>query len=191
MKRLLLASALVLFGSVVPACETSDPTQAVFDNRYPSNDAAATHSVVLYKGWWSVAQLTASVLAGAESDPVRVVEGSDFAYGVLAIDWDPTSGAPPITLLPVRTKTKLTAARGDTLHIQISDATVSGNCLTGTALSQADADIVTQRIFPAEFVGQSYDASTCALSPVDGGAAGAGGQRDIGAGGEAGAGQPI
>lgn len=176
MKDSFTASMLVLCASLLSACETSDATQAVFDNQYPVTDAAAVGSVVIYKGWWSVAELRDPVAAGSESDPLRVVKGTDYAYALLAIDWDPASGTTPEMLLPVRTNAKLTADRGDTLHIGISDLTVLGNCLTGKPLSQEDADFITQRIFPGEFAGQGYDAATCTVTAAtDSGAAGAGG----------------
>jgi hypothetical protein len=185
MKYAFLASALVLCGTLLSACETSDPTQAVFDNEYPASDAGSRASVTLYRGWWSVAQQTEPVLAGAESDPLRVVKGSDFAYALLAPGWDPESGTLPATLLPVRTKEKLSVARGDTLRIAISDATVLGNCATGSPLTQTDADVITQRIFPAEFAGQSYDAAACTASSTA--ASGAGGQGGAGDTGQTGA----
>ena len=168
---------------LLTACETPDPTQAVFDNAYPASEAGAAGSVVLYKGWWSVAQLTEPVEAGAESDPVRIVKGTDFAYALLALGWDRESGAPPSILIPVRTRTELTAMRGDTLHIEISDATTLGNCAAGEPLAQTVADLVTQRIFSAEFENVTYDAATCMGAPIsDGGAPGPAG--DAGATGE-------
>ncbi len=160
---------------LLAACDTSDPTQAVFVNAYPANDGGPARNVILYKGWWSVAQLTEPVPPSAESDPVRVVKGTGFAYALLAPGWDPESGAPPSILIPVRTRTELTAARGNTLQIEISDATTLGNCAAGEPLSQTDADLITQRIFPAEFDNVVYDAATCKTVPrSDLGAAAAG-----------------
>ncbi len=146
-------------------CETSDETVAVFDNEYPASESAAPDSVVVYEGWWSVAQLAAPVLPGAESEPVRVVNGSDYAYALLAIGWDPAAGSAPTRVLPVRTRAQLSVARGNTLHIEISDVTTLGDCLSGEALSQDDADFITQRIFPGAFTGVQYDAATCTTSP--------------------------
>jgi hypothetical protein len=117
---------------------------------------------------------------------VRVVKGSDYAYALLAPGWDPESGSPPSALLPVRTISKLSVDRGDTLRIVISDATVLGNCATGTPLAQADADFITQRIFPGEFVGQHYDAASCTVSAVSDSGAGGAGPNDAAAGGGAG-----
>ena len=168
-------SVLCLFAI---GCETSEQTQAVFDNEYAASDRVSGNGVVVYEGWWSVAQLTAPVLPGAESDPVRVVKGSDYAYALLAIGWDAASSISPTQVIPIRTKTVLSVARGDTLHIEISPATTLGDCSSGEPLSQDDADFITQRIFPGAFKGLHYDAATCTTSPLRGassGEAGAGG----------------
>lgn len=163
--------------ALTSACETSDETRAVFDNEYPARESRSPDRVVLYKGWWSVAQLAAPVLPGAESDAVRVVNGSDYAYALLAIGWDPASGRSPTRVIPIRTNTPLSVARGETLFIDISDATTLGNCLTGQPLSQDDADFITQRIFPGPFTGLHYDAASCTTTRLAAGAgeAGAGG----------------
>lgn len=160
-----LFSALILI-FLATGCETPDATQAVFVNRYPAGEVGAPNTVVLSAGWWSVAELDAAVLPGAESDPVRIVKGTDYAYALLAIGWDPESGALPTRVIPVRSRAQLSAARGDTLRIEISDATTLGNCASGEPLSQADADFITQRIFPGPFSGLTYDAATCTTSAV-------------------------
>ncbi|MEO7037786.1 MAG: hypothetical protein ABI548_27715 [Polyangiaceae bacterium] len=184
MKYAFFLNALVC-GSLLSACETSDPTQAVFDNQYPAADAGPAGDMTIYKGWWSVAQLPEPVSPGTESDPVRVVKGSDYAYALLAPDWDPENGTPP-PLLAVRTTAKLSVNRGDTLDIVISDATILGNCAAGKALSQEDADFITHRIFPGEFASLSYDAATCVTSPSADSAAGAASESEPGVGGEGG-----
>ncbi len=198
MKYAFFARAIIVCGSLVSGCETSNPTQAVFANEYPASDASSASGVTIYKAWWSIAQLPEPVSAGADSDPVRIVEGSDFAYALLAPEWDPTTQTPPVTLVPVRTERKLSAARGDTLRIIISDTTTVGNCASGRRMSQEEADLITQRIFPAEFAGRTYDASNCTAAVIaDSGPIGGGGESGLaseagrvqiaGAGGEAGA----
>ena len=62
------------------------------------------------------------------------------------------------------TKEKLYVARGDTLHIRVDDANVAGNCAAGQPLTQAQADFVTQSIFPGAFAGPAFDAATCTVS---------------------------
>jgi hypothetical protein len=160
-RAFVLTAALAL-----AACDTSDPTSAVVDNAYPA-------PTVVYKVWWSVTLFADPVAAGAESDANRVVPGSDYAYALLAPNGDPTSSTPPATLIPVRTKGPLAVARGDTLHIAISDATVDGDCVAGSHLSHDEAQFIVQRIFPGEFAGADYDETTCTTTPrtSDGGAA--------------------
>jgi hypothetical protein len=171
---ILLASTLAC--ALPTACQTFDPTEAVLDNQYPSSDAGPDDSITVYKGWWSVAEFAEPVPAGTESDPVRVVNNTDFAYALLAPGWDPESGTSPAKLVPVRTTNKLSVARGDTLHIVISDTTTRGSCAAAEPLAQDDADFITQRIFVAEFSGVTYDAATCTTSPIsDGGFGGGGG----------------
>jgi hypothetical protein len=150
------------------ACDTSDPTQAVVDNAYPAppdGGDPATQTVV-YNAWWSVTLFSTPVGAGAESDQARAVTSTDFAYAVLAPGWDPSSTTAPTTLIPVKTAALLHADRGDTLHIVVSDATVVGNCAAGKPLSQADADFITQSIFPGLFSGVTYDAAKCVATPT-------------------------
>ena len=66
----------------------------------------------------------------------------------------------------VRTVERLKAS-GSTLAL-VSDATFVGSCAAGQPLSQDDADLVTQRIFPGDFAGLTYDARTCTMVPADG-----------------------
>ena len=184
MKLTILGLPLVLL-PLLSGCATSDPTSAVLLNQYPGAADASTSntSVTVFQAWWTVALFADPVLAGQISDPVRVVQGTDYAYALLAPGWEPASGTPPPQLIPIRTSQKLTAARGDTLNIAISDATTLGNCLAGSSLSQADADFITQRIFPGPFSDSIYDPMTCTSSVGPEGAGGASNAE----GGEAGA----
>jgi hypothetical protein len=143
----------------VAACETPDPTKAVVQNDYPLTPGA---SLVVYKVWWAATLFDVPVAPDAASDEQRSVPESDFAYAVLAQGWDPASTTPPTKLIAVKSKAKLTATRGETLHIVLSDATFVGNCAIKQPLSQEDADFITQRIFPGEFKGVFYNAETCA-----------------------------
>ncbi len=158
--RKLAASVAAL---ALSACDTSNPTFAVIDNGYATSDAAS--SVSVYRGWWSVAAFFEPVPAGAESAPVRVVKGTDYAYALVARGWDPQAG-PPAALVPVRSRLELTVERGDTLHIRIAPDALDGDCATGGPLSQTDADFITERIFPGEFANVTYDAATCTTSPL-------------------------
>jgi len=150
-----LALTLVLG---LAACETPDPTKAVVDN---------ASQVVVYKAWWAATLFNEPVVPGAASDEQRSVPESDFVYALLAPGWDPESGSPPTKLVAVKSKQRLAATRGDTLHIVVSDATFAGSCDAAQPLSQEDADFITQRIFPGDFANVIYDAKTCApLTPA-------------------------
>jgi hypothetical protein len=166
MKAILCISTASLLGPLlVLGCETSDPTSAVLNNEYPAGGDPSA-AVAVYKAWWSVALFAAPVAAGAASDSVRVVPGSDYAYALLAPGWDPTSDTPPAALIPVRTAVELAVDRGDTLSIVISDSTTVGNCSAGKPLAAEDASFIVERIFPGEFVGVAYDPATCTAVPV-------------------------
>jgi hypothetical protein len=155
-----------------PACDAS-ATYAVIDNGYAAtaDDAGMGPQNVVYRGWWSVTYFATPVSAGSESDPNRVVPATDYAYAVLAPGWDPASGSPPKTLLPMRTTARVSVARGDTLHIVVSSDTAAGDCSAGHPLTQDVADLITQSVFPAEFAGVTYDAATCTATPITDGAA--------------------
>jgi hypothetical protein len=171
--RTLLFVVILASPASLPACATPDATYAVVDDAYPGvpegGDASGT--IAVYEGWWLVATFATPVAGGAESETERVVPGTDTAYFVLAPGWDPASGTPPPRLLPAMTKAPVAVDRGGTLHIQVDDAHVAGNCAAGQPLTQDQADFVTRRIFPGAFAGLAYDAATCSASPItDGGA---------------------
>lgn len=149
-------------------CDTSDPTSAIVDNAFPPPPDGGDPGLqtAVFKVWWFVTLFPDPVAAGSSSDVNRVVPASEYAYALLAPNWGPGSGAPPTTLLPVRLKGKVSVARGDTVHITVSEATVEGYCAGGTALSQDDADFITQRIFPGDFANVTYDAARCVASPA-------------------------
>ena len=161
-------SALLLTALLAAGCNSGDATNAVIDDGYPGpTDAGdATKAIAVYRGWWLVATFPAPVGGGAESGSERVVPGSDYAYMLLAPGWDPSSGSAPPLLLPAMSKDQLSVARGDTLHIQVDDAHVVGNCAAKQPLTQAQADFITQSIFPGPFAGMTYDAATCTATPV-------------------------
>jgi hypothetical protein len=145
--RTLLALAIL-----APAgCEASTPTNIEIANAYPRAEHGAA-AIVVHALWWSTTLFHEPLAPGAESERKRTVNGSDYAYAVLEVDH---------ALIPIRSKKALAAVRGDTLHIDVSDATFTGRCDGGKPLSQHDADLITQRIFPGTFSGIRYDAATC------------------------------
>jgi len=167
--RPLAAGCIVAVASLgSAACATEDPTAVVVDNDYPvvldGGDPATERTV--YKGWWVTSLLPDPVAPGGEGAPQRTVPNTDYAYAVLAPGWDPSSAPPPTAFVAARSSVKLTANRGDTLHLHVSPDTFDGDCAAGRPLSQEDADFVTQRIFPAEFGGGAYDARRCVVLPA-------------------------
>jgi hypothetical protein len=166
-------AAMTVAALLATACATETATQAVVDNDYPAPSTDATPATVVYRAWWATTYFPDAVARATESDPERTVPTTDWAYAVIAPGWDPSSADPPKKLIALKSATPLAVERGDVLHIRVSDATFVGNCGSNEPLSQADADFVTQAIFPSEFPGQ-YDAKTCSLTPSSDAGAGGG-----------------
>jgi hypothetical protein len=152
-----------------PGCGTETPTEAIVVNSYPSlpDGGAGFHGITVYRAWWETTLFRAPVAPGQKSDVERTVPGSARAYAVLAVGWDPSLPGVPLALIPVQSNSELIAARGDTLRVVVSDETFIGRCGGSKPLTQEEADLITQSIFPDEFAGVRYDASTCsAASPA-------------------------
>lgn len=148
-------------------CGTETPTEAVVSNGYPASEALA-----VYRAWYATTLFGDPLAPESASAAQRTVPGSATAYAVLALGWDPSSKAKPTSFVPIQSKRELSVERGDTLRIVVSDRTFTGRCEGGEPLDQSDADFITQRIFPGDFAGVHYDASTCTATAVsDGGPA--------------------
>lgn len=146
MRSLLVLSLLAL------ACDS--PALVVVDNAYPAGTRVD-------EVWWRETLVPDVVDPGGESPAYRAAAGADFAYAVLERD-----GA----RLVVRTTAALSVERGETLHVVLAPDTVVGDCATGAPLTQAEADGITESIFPGAFAGATYDAATCKLfEPGDAG----------------------
>ena len=141
----------LIFLALLLACD--DPALVVVDDAY--TDATQVDAV-----WWRETLVPDVVAPGGESPAYRATSGSDFAYAVLE-----RNGSPFV----VRTKDELSAERGDTLHVRIAPDSTVGDCASGSPLTQAEADLVTQSIFPAFFAGAIYDAATCKTFRPDAG----------------------
>ncbi len=128
------------------ACD--DATMIVVDNQY--SDGTNVEMV-----WWSETLVPDVVAPNAESPAYRTGPATDYAYALL----DHGDGQ----LVAVHTTATLTAQRSSTLYVVIAGPTVDGDCQTpgSRPLTQAEADVITQSIFPAEFEGAIYDAATC------------------------------
>jgi hypothetical protein len=168
----------VAVAATLAACDTEDASKAVVDNGYPAPSGVPARQTVVYRAWWVATYFPDPVAGASTSTEQRSVPASDFAYAVLAPNWDPASATPPATFVVVKSKAPLSVARGDTLHIVVDDQTFTGSCAAGQPLSQEEADFITQRIFPGEFANVTYEAKTCTSTPAASAAsdAGAGGR---------------
>ena len=176
--RIAYCIALPFFTALLPACATESPTEAVVSDRYGESSGLS-----LYRVWYATTLFRDPLGPGEASAPERTVPGTAMAYAVLAVGWDPSSNATPTEFVPVQSRARLAVDRGDTLRIEVSDRTFDGRCGGSRPLSQSDADFITQRIFPAEFAGVTYDAATCTAraSTNDGGTLDAAPQQDAAA----------
>jgi hypothetical protein len=154
-------------------CETGNPTHAIVANAYPAvaQDGGVSDGFTVYRLWWTTTLFHVPIVPGMTSAQQRVVNDRDYAYALIARDWDVTSHTRPEYLLAMRSNSQLSVDRGQTLHIRVDDQTFLGNCAVDQPLSQDDADFITQRIFPGDFAGLTYDAASCETSPLaaDGG----------------------
>jgi hypothetical protein len=155
-------------GATSAGCDTEDATSAVVENAYPvvADGGDPSQNVVVYKVWWVATLFPDPVAPGQLSTEYRSVSEYGVAIALLAPGWNPSSGSPPTTLIPVKSKEVLRVSRGNTLRITISDETFGGNCAAHQQLPQEDADFITQRIFPGDFANVTYDAHTCRSKPV-------------------------
>lgn len=166
--HLLGVAVAVALAASLAACETEDASKAVVVNGYPalSPGRDPANQITVYRAWWVATYFPDPVAGAGTSAEQRSVPASDYAYALLAPGWDASSGMPPSELVVVKSKAPLAVARGDTLRIVVDDQTFAGSCVAGQPLSQNEAELITQRIFPGEFTGMTYDAATCTLAPA-------------------------
>jgi hypothetical protein len=147
------------------------PTTAVVENAYPAPaEAGPAEPVTVFQVWWVATLFPTPVAPGASSEIERTIPGSDFAYALLAPGWLPDAGTRPSRLIAVKSVAALSATAHELLTISLSDARFSGNCAAGSTLSEEDARLVVERIFPGDFAGLTYDPATCTTAAVpDGG----------------------
>ena len=146
--------------------DTAPQTTVILENRY----APSTSLVVYDAHWLNISFQGQAVAPGASSIPQPVLAGAasaeNTAYVALAPGWDPTSAVAPTRFVFLQSRGGLGVALGDTLHIGVDDATFDGNCAAGHPLTQAQADFLTQIVFPSDFAGYGYDAATCTTAPI-------------------------
>ena len=142
--------ALIICAMCVAACDT--PTTGVVVNGF-------TDDTDVNRVWWSTTLFPDAIAAGETSSEQRVIPAGDEAYALLSRDGG---------LIAVKSVTEWQVTRGEVLSIEISPSTVVGDCAAGSALSAEDAELVTVRLFPAQFAGGTYDPVTCTLTPNTG-----------------------
>ncbi len=148
------------------ACDDS-ATTLIVENGY---DNAS-----VYRVWYGATLVTEPVAPEGESAPLRAAPGSSIAYALVAPGWRPDSGSPPPRLIVLQSRSEVDASRSTVVRLRVDDRLFDGDCASRQPLSQQDADAITQRVFPGQFMGTTYDAATCTtkLDSASGGAGGA------------------
>jgi hypothetical protein len=167
---------LAVFGAIASAllpagCLNVDTpyTSVALDNDYP---ASSTTPLVVYQAFWQAVAFSTPVAPGGSSGPQSTVPASNnTAWAVLAPGWDPSSPEPPNSFVVLQSRAGFAVDLNNTLHIPVDDATFAGNCSAGSFLTQAQADFITQIVFPGTFAGLRYDAATCTTTTSNDGAA--------------------
>jgi hypothetical protein len=162
-----LVSVLCL-ASFAAACDQQPQTTVVLDNDYAPSAASP---LVVYRASWQAVSFRSAVPPGSSSDPQSTVPASDnTAYVVLAPGWDPARSTPPTSFIVLQSRGGFGVHLGGALHIPVDDTTFTGNCASGSALSQDQADFITRLVFPNDFASLRYDAASCTATPLgDGG----------------------
>ena len=167
--RLAMAGALATALLVAGCLNVDTPyTSVALDNDYP---ASSTTPLVVYEAFWEATAFATPVPPGGSSGTQSTVPASNnTAWAVLAPGWDPSSTEPPSSFVVLQSRAGFGVDLNDTLHIRVDDATFAGNCSAGSFLTQAQADFITQIVFPSTFAGLHYDAATCRTTSSDDGA---------------------
>jgi hypothetical protein len=161
-KASLPSLAAVVAASVAGGCVPYS-TNVVIENRYTS---ATPSPLVIYRAAWHAIAFKEPIAPGASSAAeVTVPASNNTAYVVVAPGWDPASSTKPTKLVVMQSRDGFEVHLDTTLHIPVDDATFAGNCAAGSRLAQADADVLTQLVFPGDFAGVTYDAATCITTP--------------------------
>jgi hypothetical protein len=144
-------------------CDQSPHTAVVLANGYPT---AATAPLVVYRAVWENVAFPTPVEPGSSTSPQPSETTSGVtAYVVLAPGWDPELSATPASLVVLQSRVPISETFDDLLTITVDDTTFAGNCVAGSPLPQAQADFITQVVFPCDFAAYHYDAATCTLTP--------------------------
>jgi hypothetical protein len=144
-------------------CDQGPHTSVVLANGY----APSATPLVVYRAYWQNIAFPTPIDPGssAAAQPAEPTSG-DTAYVLLAPGWDPELAKAPTSLIVLQSRVPISATFNQQLTIAVDDTTFAGNCLAGSPLSsQAQADFITQVVFPCEFTMARYDAATCTLTP--------------------------
>jgi hypothetical protein len=146
------------------SCDAPE-TYVVLENGF----AASSTPWVLYQGLWQAVAFDTPLQPGASSAAQSTAAASDnMAYVIVTPGWSPKDTNPPTSFIVLESRSGFSVHLNQTLDIIVNDATFAGNCTTGSVLSQADADFITQRVFSNTFAGLKYDAATCTTSAAAG-----------------------
>jgi hypothetical protein len=136
----------------------------VLENDYP---VSGTDALVVYQAAWQAISFQDPIVPGFSSDLLSTIAASEnTAYVVLAPGWDPTSAAAPTSFVVLQSRQGFGVHLNNTLRIPVDDTTFTGNCVAASFLSQAQADFITQLVFPGVFASLHYDAATCTTNPI-------------------------
>jgi hypothetical protein len=151
----LLALAVPFIGACPAPSNTT--TFVVLENDYPASSGR-----VIYRAFWQAVPFQAPLPPGSSSDPqITVPASANTAYVVIAPGWDPSSATQPTSFIVLESRQGYGVDVSNTVHIPVSDAAFAGDCAAGSALPQAEADFLTQIVFPDVFGAYEYDAATC------------------------------
>jgi hypothetical protein len=156
---------MMAIACTLPAIGCDTPhTDVVLDNDYP---VSRTDALVVYRASWQAVTFQDPIAPGSSSDLQSTVAASEnTAYVVLAPGWDPASAVAPTSFVVLQSRQGFGVHLNNTLHISVDDMTFIGNCAADSFLSQAQADFITQLVFPADFASLHYDAASCKTTPI-------------------------
>jgi hypothetical protein len=162
LKALSLLGVVLCAGFLFLACEGPATANVILNNEYP-----AQSGLVVYQAYWQAVLFSSPVPPGTASEAQPTVAASEnTAYVVVAPGWNPSSSTPPSSFILLQSQGGFSVNLGSTLTIPVADSTFSGNCASGSVLSQSQANFITQLVFPRLFEGLTYDAATCATGQV-------------------------
>lgn len=149
-----------------------EPAKASVVNAFP---AASPNTIV--KVWYRTTLFTDAIQPGDESAQKPVGTGSEPAYALIALDYDPEAGTSS-RKVPARTRDSIETKDDDQVKLTFGADTATGPCVGGTPMTQEEYDFIAQRIFPDDLL-EPIDSVVCGtVATGDGGTGGAGAATD-------------